>query len=224
MHRIDISMSHERRHMRFMKDWVQLTSSLSVIEAAESRRSIRAFSEETVPREDMLEILRVAGLAPSAHNLQPWRFVVVEDAALKEQLAHAANGQRQVRSAPSVIVMYSDMADALDRVEETVHPGMRARREEVARDIRARWAGREAAAREQFGAGQSYIALGFLLLAARSLGYGTSPMLGFDAARVRALLDLPEHVAIPALVAIGVPAEDGFAHHRHEVERIARFR
>ena len=202
----------------------QFTSTLSVTEAAESRRSIRTFTPEPVPRADVLEILRIAGLAPSANNLQPWRFVVVRDPALKERLAEAAYGQRQVRSAPAIIVLYSDMADTLANVEETVHPGMRARLDQVASGLRSTWAGKEAAEREQFGAGQSYIALGFLLLAAQSMGYGTSPMLGFDAARVRSLLGLPDHVAIPAVVAIGVPAEEGFPHHRHGPERIATFR
>jgi nitroreductase len=200
------------------------SGTLDVIEAAESRRSIRSFKPEPVPQADLREILRVAGLAPSAHNLQPWRFVVVEDPALRDALADAAHGQRQVRSAPAVIVLYSDMRDALDRVEETVHPGMAARSDEVARGLRGRWDGRAAADRESFGTGQSYIALGFLLLAAQSLGYGTSPMLGFDAAKVKALLGLPEHVSIPALVAVGVPAEEGFAHHRHDVDRVATFR
>ena len=58
---------------------------------------------------------------------------------------------------------------------------------------------------------------------ARGLGYDTSPMLGFDAARVRELLGLPEHVQFAGLVALGLRAEEGFAHHRHEVDRVATF-
>ena len=54
------------------------TDLLTVREAAEQRRSIRAYSPDPVPREDLDEILRVTSLAPSAFNLQPWRFVVVE--------------------------------------------------------------------------------------------------------------------------------------------------
>ena len=203
---------------------MQLASALTVLDAVESRRSIRRFTAEPVPRADLIAILRAASFAPSANNLQPWRFVVVEDPELKEQVAAAANGQRQVRSAPAVIVLYSDMADTLARVEETVHPGMADRRAQLAQSLRARWADRSEAEREAWGAGQSYIALDFLLLAAQSLGYGTSPMLGFDAAKLKAVLGLPAHVAIPAIVAIGFPDEDGFEHHRHELERVVAFR
>ena len=47
-------------------------------------------------------------------------------------------------------------------------------------------------------------------------------MLGFDARQVREALQLPPHVRIPALIAIGRGAEEGFAQHRHELGRIAR--
>lgn len=48
-------------------------------------------------------------------------------------------------------------------------------------------------------------------------------MLGFDAGAVKTLLRLPDHVRIPAIVAIGHGTEDGFDHHRHSVDRIARY-
>ena len=200
------------------------TATLTVTEAAEARRSVRAFTPEPVPEADLREILRVAGLAPSAFNVQPWRWIVVREPELKAQLGAAAYGQKQVTGAPAVIVLYSDMADALERIEETVHPGMASRRDEVAKSLRGTWAAHTEADRESWGAGQSYIALGYLLLAAQSMGYATSPMLGFDAAEVKRVLGLPEHVTIPALVAIGVADEEGFPHHRHALDRVATFK
>ncbi len=199
------------------------TDLLNVREAAEQRRSVREYEPTPVPREDMEEILRVTGLAPSAFNLQPWRFVVVETPEVKEKLAAAAYNQRQVRSAPAVIVLYTDMADTLEHVDETLHPGMDSARRAASRDsVLKSFAARSEAEREGWGAEQGYIALGYLLLAAESHGYQTSPMLGFDAAAVKELLGLPAHVRIPALVAIGQGAEEGFPHHRHPVARIAR--
>ena len=198
---------------------------LSVREAAEQRRSIRAYEPGLIPREDLEEILDVVRRAPSAFNVQPWRFVIVRDPELKDRLAEAAYGQQQVRAAPAVLVLYSDMLDVLETADEVVHPGLPAdRRAQTVETIRQMWAGKSAAERESWGAGQSYIALGYLLLAARSMGYDTSAMLGFDPARVKSLLGLPEHVAVPALVAVDVAAEEGFPHHRHGVNRIADFR
>ncbi len=203
------------------------TAILSVREAAEQRRAIRAYQPEPtgrIPREDLEEILRLTGLAPSAFNLQPWRFVVVETPETKERLAQAAYNQRQVRAAPAVIVLYTDMADALGTVDETIHPGMdAAARARARRTVLQLFGSQEEAEREAWAAGQGYIALGYLLLTAEAHGYQTSPMTGFDAGAVKELLGLSANVRIPALVAIGRGAEAGFPHHRHPTERIVRY-
>jgi coenzyme F420-0:L-glutamate ligase/coenzyme F420-1:gamma-L-glutamate ligase len=54
-----------------------------------SRRSIRRFKSDPVPIEIIQRILETAIYAPSAHNLQPWRFVVLCTGEMKEQLAEA---------------------------------------------------------------------------------------------------------------------------------------
>lgn len=201
-----------------------MTDVLTVGEAARQRRSIRAYEPEPIPREDIEEILEVVRLAPSAFNVQPWRFVVVETPELRARLAKAAYDQRQVHSAPAVVVLYTDMEDSLEHVDEVLHPGMDAVRRAGARDSILRIFGsQDQAEREAWAAGQGYIALGYLLLAAEAHGYQTSPMTGFDAAAVKELLGLPEHVKVPALVAIGRGTEEGFPHHRHELERIVRY-
>lgn len=54
------------------------------------RRSVRAFSRESVPRELIDEAVRAAGTAPSGAHQQPWTFVVVADAAVKSRIREAA--------------------------------------------------------------------------------------------------------------------------------------
>lgn len=201
------------------------TQTLDVAAAAAARRSIRVYRQEPIPREDLERIFEIVRLAPSAFNVQPWRFVVVTDPELKAKLGAAANGQKQVTGAPAVIVLYTDMKQVLDNVDDIMHPGIPAdKRAAGAAGFRESWSQKTDAEREQWGASQGYIALGYLLLAASSLGYGTSPMLGFDPAKVKAALALPSHVAVPALVAIGRPDEEGFTHHRHPVDRIVAYR
>jgi nitroreductase len=128
-----------------------------------------------------------------------------------------------VRSAPAVIVLYTDMKDTLENVDEVIHPGMDAAKRAMARNgMLQPFLGMSEAEREQWGAEQGHIALGYLLLAAEAHGYQTSTMAGFDKDEVKRLLDLPGHVRVPALIAIGHGTEEGFSHHRHAVERIAR--
>lgn len=203
---------------------IAATSILSVTEAAERRRSIRAFEPEPIARETLNQILDVVRLAPSAFNIQPWRFVAVESPELKAELAAAAYNQRQVHSAPTVLVLYTDMADALDRVDELLHPGMDdTQKASVRATILENFGSMTPEAQETWAASQGNIALGYLLLAIESHGYQSSPMLGFDPERVKTLLGLPANVRIPAIIALGKGTEDGFEHHRHSVNRISSF-
>ncbi|BDP41144.1 nitroreductase [Deinococcus aetherius] len=203
---------------------VTQTRPLSATEAIETRRSIRQFVQEPIDQNDLREILRLASLAPSAWNAQTWRFAVVQDPQLKERLQEAAYGQKQIGGAPAVIVVYSDMEDTLHNAEETAHPGMgEAGRTGQRQTFDRAFGAQEEAQRGQWGLAQANIAFGFLMIAARGLGYDTVPMLGFDPQRVRELLGLPAHVQFAGLLPVGKRAEEGFPHHRHSVDRIAKF-
>ncbi|HEU5358618.1 MAG TPA: nitroreductase family protein [Gemmatimonadales bacterium] len=202
-----------------------VATQLTVPEAAEARRSIRKYAAEPIPLDDVREILRLTGLAPTPFNVQPARYVVVTDPDLKGRLAQAAYQQPQVTSAPAVIVVYSDMVDALATLEEVVHPGYPVdQRAGVKAGIERGFSGKPAEENQAWGHAISYTNLGYLLLVARSLGYSTSAMLGFQPDEVKRVLGLPAHVTIPALVAIGKGDEEGFPHHRHPIERVAAFR
>ena len=193
--------------------------------AAESRRSIRRYSTAPIPPDALRELLRLAGRAPSAYNVQPWRFVVVEGETLKAQLSAAAYGQQQIVHAPATIVMYSDMESALDRMPQSMHPDMpQDKRDAGVASFRASFDGKSVEEREAWGNAQSNIALGYLLLLGEAFGYGTSPMLGFDPEKVKTLLHLPAHARVTALIAIGYPAEEGFRPHRLPVETLVEFR
>lgn len=197
---------------------------MTVQEASESRRAIRKYLQEPVPEDDLREMLRQTSLAPSPNNYQPWRFVVVQDPEVKKRLEPIALNQRQVLSASTLIVLYADMEDVLATVEEVIHPGIDGPgRGRFLEGVTKEFGAKSVEERQRFAHGIGYIALGYLLLAAQSMGYRTSPMLGFKPEELKQLLGLPSHVTIPALVAIGKGDEPGFPHHRHSVDRIARF-
>jgi len=59
------------------------------------RRTVRAFSDRSVPRDVIETALRAAGTAPSGANLQPWHFVVVSDAATKKKIRDAAEAEER---------------------------------------------------------------------------------------------------------------------------------
>lgn len=55
--------------------------------AIESRTSIRVFSDEKVKLDDLKEMVRLAGLAPSVNNFQPWRYIAVTNHELLNRMA-----------------------------------------------------------------------------------------------------------------------------------------
>ncbi len=63
------------------------------------RRSVRAFTSDPVPRAVVEEAILAAGWAPSPHNSQPWRFIVLESPEQRQRLADAmaADWERQLR-------------------------------------------------------------------------------------------------------------------------------
>lgn len=201
------------------------TGRLSAAEAAIARRSVRSYTDQPVTDEEVRDLLELTGRAPSAFNLQPWRFIVVRDQQVKDDLRAAAFGQKQVSDAPVVIAMYADMEDTMAHLDEVVHPGLDAeKRESTLAMLRNTFGGMTPEARGVWANAQANIALGYLLLIARSEGFATSPMLGFNADTVKQLLGIPAHSTVTSLVAIGRGADEGFESHRHTVERVAIFR
>jgi nitroreductase len=64
-------------------------------EQMRTRRTVRAFSNEDVPREVIEACLHTAGTAPSGANQQPWHFAVVADPKLKRQIREAAEQEER---------------------------------------------------------------------------------------------------------------------------------
>ena len=200
-------------------------SELTVKQAIEARRSIRRYTEEPISEDTIRELLRQANLAPTPWNVQPTRVTVVSKQEDKDKLMEAAFGQPQVGAAAAVFVLSTDMQDALANLAETVHPGMpEDRKAQEIETISGTFNQMTEEQRQAWGLNHGYTFMAFLILAAQSMGYATSCMLGFEPDKVRELYGLGDHVQLPVIIAMGVPAGEGFPHHRHEVDRFTTFK
>ncbi len=79
-----------------------------LIEFLKTRRSIRRFKKEKVPMEIIEKILDVARYAPSAHNSQPWRFIVIDDRDVLDKLSRIHGGGKPLKNAPQAIIVACD--------------------------------------------------------------------------------------------------------------------
>jgi nitroreductase len=187
---------------------------LTAPEAIARRRATRRF-DPSRPLDDGLlkRVLHLATLAPSGFNLQPWRFVVVRNAANRQKLQACAFNQPKVSEAPVVVIVLgyhhperSHLGAMVDRMR-----ALGAITPEAASELRSRAAaamGRlPEADRPLWATRSAMLAAAMLLIAAESLGVASAPMEGFDPAKVKAAFGVPDDHTVCCLVALGHAAE-----------------
>ncbi len=77
---------------------------MDIYETIKTRRSVRAYKPEPVPEDILNRILEAARLAPSAHNAQEYKLIIVKDSQKKQQLAKAGLYQKFISQATIIIV------------------------------------------------------------------------------------------------------------------------
>ncbi len=90
----------------------------SVLQAIYQRRSIREFTEREIEPEIILEIIRAGIWAPSGLNNQPWRFVIIGDKDIKEQLSRQTHYSHIIMAAQVLIAVYLDKEAMYDSVKD----------------------------------------------------------------------------------------------------------
>jgi nitroreductase len=141
-------------------------------------------------------------LSPTAFNIQHWRFVRVEDKALREELRSVSWMQPQITDASLLLVICADL-DAWRKTPERywrTAPGEV--REGVVAAIDAYYQGREQVQRDEVMRSCG-IAAQTLMLAAKAMGYDSSPMDLSDFDAVAPLINLPADHVIGLFLAIG---------------------
>ncbi|MBQ7936826.1 MAG: nitroreductase family protein [Clostridia bacterium] len=78
-----------------------------IIEIIKKRTSVRNYAEELLSDEILTEILQAGLYAPSGKNRKPWRFAVIKDKTILNELSNLTVYSRFIRHAPVLILLYS---------------------------------------------------------------------------------------------------------------------
>jgi len=141
----------------------------------EKRYSVRKFEDKKVEKKKILEVLDAARFAPSAHNNQPWHFVVITEEGILKKIQNVYKAQ-WFKLTPAIIVALADHNKSWTRDDGKDHSDV------------------------DLG-----ITVDHLTLAATANGLGTCWVCDFDTEKCREILELPENVEPVTLIPIGYP-------------------
>jgi len=158
----------------------------------QSRKSIRAYKPDLISDNILERILEAGRIAPSAKNIQPWKFIVIKNPEIKKALVTACRNQEFIAQAPIVIC-----AVALEKIAWGNMGGY--------------WSSYPV---------DIAIALDHMILAATNEGLGTCWIGAYNEAEVKRILRIPEDVKVIALTPIGYPIQNPDAKPRKPLSEI----
>jgi nitroreductase len=168
---------------------------MNVTTAIETRRSIKAYDPAHKMTEvEVSKLMSLAMLSPTAFNIQHWRFVLVEDAALRAQIQAVSWNQAQVSEASLLIVLVADVQAWAKQPERSWKDAPKPVQDFLVPAITQYYTGNPQAQRDEAMRSCGMAAMN-IMLAAKEMGYDTCPMDGFDFDAVSKLLNLPaDHI------------------------------
>ncbi len=160
----------------------------SFLELVKHRQSMRKYTETPVPREDILKCIEAARLAPSASNSQPWKFIIVDEPDLKDQIAKLTYDKvikfnKFADKAPAIVVITLEKAKTITRLGRAIK-----KKEWPLIDIG--------------------IAAEHFCLQADQMGLGTCMIGWFYEKKAKELLHVPEERSIALMISVGYPPEN----------------
>lgn len=176
---------------------------MDVFEAIYQRRAVKHFDpQHTLTDDEVHRLIEAAMQAPTSFNMQNWRFVLVRDPELRKAIRAAANDQAQVTEASLLIILTADLkawAKSPQRYWRDAPPDVAL--------LLVNWLGPFYDGKERLQRDEAMRSCGLagqtIMLAAKSMGYDSCPMIGFDADQVAQLIRLPEDHVIGFMIALG---------------------
>ncbi len=153
---------------------------MDTLECIATRRSIRKFLDIPVEFEKLGNVLDAARHAPSAGNLQDWKFILVTEEQTRKNIANACVEQFWIATAPIIIVVCTEP-------EKT-----------------KRFYGKDG---EKYSIQNSAAVVQNMLLAAHAQGLGSCWIGAFEEEAIKRMFEIPDDVVVQAIVPLGYPDE-----------------
>lgn len=201
-------MTHSQRFRTRPLDFKRLSPeemrdrAAQFLHAIASRRSVRHFSPEPVPREGILDCIRAAGQAPSGANKQPWTFVLVTNETVKGRIREAAEAEEREhyggRASERWLADLEPLGTDADKPFLTVAPALIV--------VFAQRHGPQPEDQHYYVSESVGIAVGFLLAALHHAGFATLTHTPSPMKFLSEILGRPSNERAYLLIPVGFPA------------------
>lgn len=181
---------------------------MDTLDTINQRRSVKNFDKNyKMTKSEINKLLELAVLSPTSYNIQNWRFVTVTDQAIKDKLSELSHGQQQVSDASLVIILCADL-NSWDKEPERYWANVPVEsRKALVKSLRNSYSGKPQQQRDE-AMRSCGMAAQTIMLAAKSMGYDTCPMKGFDYEAVGNMINLPTDHVISMMVVVGKKIKD----------------
>ena len=184
-----------------------MSKNKEIIEAINWRYATKKFDPtKKISAEDLETLKEVLRLTPSSYGLQPWKFLIIENPEVREQLREHSWGQSQVTDASHLFVLCTYLRTTDEQVDQHVENTALTRGVDKStlagygNFVKKKMSELSDEEMRLWNIKQAYIALGHLLSACATLRIDATPMEGFEPALYSKILDLEAKGLYPALV------------------------
>ena len=176
---------------------------MNTFDAIKKRRSVKHYdTNHKLTDDEVNQLLSLAVLSPTSFNIQNWRFVVVKDSEIRKQIRAAAWDQTQVTDSSLLIVICADLKSWKDNPEQYWKNAPKEAQDFLVPAIGPFYEGKEQLQRDEAMRSCGIVAQ-TIMLAAKSMGYDSNPMIGFDPQKVAEIINVPKDHVISMLMVIG---------------------
>ena len=205
------------------------TNQPSISEVIRERHSVRKYdSSVKISREEIAEMLTEATLAPSSSNLQPWKFIVIDDQEVKKELRQIAYNQEPVETSSAVIAVLGDkeMHQNIEKVyRSNFEAGFmdEANMHRLIESANNTYPNAPEEIRKNIASFDAGLVSMQLMLIAKARGYDTVPMGGFDKQKFAEKFQVSDRYMPIVLIALGKAAAPAFQTTRIPTKEIVEF-
>ena len=176
---------------------------MDTFDAVKERRSVKHYDpNHKLSDEEIDKLMSLAVLSPTSFNIQNWRFVIVKDPEIRKEICSASWDQAQVTDASLLLVICADLKSWKKNPEQYWKDAPKEFQDFLVPAMVEFYEGKEQLQRDEAMRSCGIVAQ-TLMLVAKSMGYDSNPMIGFDPQKVAEIIDLPDEHVISMLMVIG---------------------